>query len=88
MPMYEYACANCGAVVELLQKMGVSEAGVPCPACGGADLKKKLSVSAPARKVEGGPPVRPVAPHRRAAAGAAAVAVNEAQKPLRRFETF
>ena len=56
MPMYEYACANCGAVVELLQKMGVSEAGVPCPACGGADLKKKLSVSAPARKVEGGPP--------------------------------
>ncbi|WP_346353699.1 zinc ribbon domain-containing protein [Azotosporobacter soli] len=56
MPLYEYSCEQCGAVVELLQKMGTTEAGVPCPSCQGERLKKKLSVSAPARQAEGGAP--------------------------------
>lgn len=65
MPLYEYACAQCGETVELLQKMGTQEAGVSCPACGNAQLTKKLSVSAPARQVDGGPPCgsKSAAPH-------------------------
>lgn len=47
MPFYEYTCNSCGEVLELLQKMGTQEAGVPCPACGGSELVKKMSVSAP-----------------------------------------
>ena len=49
MPFYEYACKECGKVVELLQKMGTREAGTNCPECGSSQLVKKISVSAPAQ---------------------------------------
>lgn len=43
MPIYEYACASCGAHVELLQKVG----GLPplqCASCGKPDtMSKKVS---------------------------------------------
>ena len=42
MPIFEYKCAKCGHVMEVLQK---SRTGEPptCEKCGGADLKKLLS---------------------------------------------
>lgn len=55
MPIYEYRCCECGGVVELLQTMGADSAGRSCPSCGG-QLERCLSVTAPARVTEGGPP--------------------------------
>jgi putative FmdB family regulatory protein len=41
MPIYDYSCANCGHVVEVVH--GVHEAGpTVCPNCGGL-LRKRLS---------------------------------------------
>lgn len=47
MPLYEYACQNCGQQSELL----VHSSGQPiCPECGSTRLDKLLSiVAAPAR---------------------------------------
>jgi putative FmdB family regulatory protein len=56
MPIYEYACKQCGKTVELLQKMGAENAGVPCPACGQDALAKKLSVPSPAQMTKGAAP--------------------------------
>ena len=56
MPIYEYRCNDCGQMTEVLQPMGSSEAGVPCRQCGGTRLEKRLSVTAPPRPVDGGPP--------------------------------
>lgn len=51
MPIYEYACKACEHEFETIQK--VSEAPlVDCPACGRADLRKK--VSAVAFRLKGG----------------------------------
>lgn len=54
MPLYEYACQQCGQMVELLQKMGTNAAGTACPACGSEALVKQWSVSAPAQVVRSG----------------------------------
>lgn len=56
MPIYEYQCPDCGKLLEVLQNMGSTEAGVICPECGGARLERCLSVTAPARASAGGPP--------------------------------
>ena len=56
MPIYEYRCRTCGRVMEVLQSMGSTEAGQPCNQCGGNQLEKCLSVMAPARQTDGGPP--------------------------------
>ena len=56
MPIYEYQCEACGKVLELLQRMGSTEAGEPCPVCGGTSLQRCLSVPAPARLASGGTP--------------------------------
>ena len=56
MPIYEYQCAECGKTVELLQSMGTQHAGAVCPVCGSDKLQRCLSVTAPARVAEGGPP--------------------------------
>jgi len=43
MPIYEYACHNCGREFETL----VRSSAVPdCPGCHSTDLEKKLSVFA------------------------------------------
>ncbi|HOJ76728.1 MAG TPA: zinc ribbon domain-containing protein [Bacillota bacterium] len=46
MPIYEYRCQDCGMTVELLQKMGATEAGVACPNCNSTQLKKLISAHA------------------------------------------
>jgi putative FmdB family regulatory protein len=44
MPIYEYACAGCGARFEkLVRRFGEA---VSCPACARADVEKQLSVFA------------------------------------------
>ena len=44
MPIYEYQCQSCGHLHEALQK--VSDAPlVDCPACGAAQLRKKISAA-------------------------------------------
>jgi len=43
MPIYEYVCADCEQIIELLQKVGAS-APTECESCGKADtMKKKVS---------------------------------------------
>lgn len=44
MPIFEYRCARCGKVFEVLQLAGASgEEQTRCPDCGGSDLKKLIS---------------------------------------------
>ena len=42
MPIYEYACQNCGHVLDVLQKLS-DDPLVDCPECGQAELKRLLS---------------------------------------------
>lgn len=44
MPMYEYACADCGKHTEIIQKFSDAPA-THCPACGGA-IQRVISPSA------------------------------------------
>jgi len=45
MPIYEYRCQECGAELEVLQKMSDAPL-VDCPTCGVSALRKKVSASA------------------------------------------
>lgn len=45
MPIYEYRCQECGAELEVLQKMSDAPL-VDCPTCGKSALRKKVSASA------------------------------------------
>jgi putative FmdB family regulatory protein len=45
MPLYEYHCRNCDAMVELLIRG--SQERPECPECGSKNLEKELSVAAP-----------------------------------------
>jgi len=45
MPYYEYRCADCGEVFEVLQKIGADNQGLSCPVCGGLPCEKLMSVS-------------------------------------------
>jgi putative FmdB family regulatory protein len=51
MPIYEYACDNCGHVFDALQKMS-DDPLTDCPECGEPRLKKLLS--APNFRLKGG----------------------------------
>jgi putative FmdB family regulatory protein len=42
MPIFEYKCAKCGHVMEVLQKSRAAETPT-CAKCGGSELKKLLS---------------------------------------------
>ena len=42
MPIYEYQCADCGAVFEVMQRIS-APAPDKCPECSGANLKKLIS---------------------------------------------
>ena len=44
MPMYEYACENCGKRFEHLAR-SMSEAAPKCPDCGGENEKQKSTLS-------------------------------------------
>lgn len=43
MPIYEYRCASCGRDFDRMQK--VSDPSPACPACGAADVSRKVSLS-------------------------------------------
>jgi putative FmdB family regulatory protein len=43
MPIYEYKCADCGAVTELLVRSATETAQPVCASCGSADLRKLFS---------------------------------------------
>ncbi len=42
MPIYAYACRNCGYTMDALQKMS-DDVLVDCPKCGQPELKRQLS---------------------------------------------
>ncbi len=54
MPIYEYACTPCGKTFEELLIRRSDEAEVRCPACGSADVGRKISRPAAARVSGGG----------------------------------
>ncbi|MCC6731327.1 MAG: zinc ribbon domain-containing protein [Chthonomonadales bacterium] len=43
MPLYEYACAQCGARFTLLQPMTVARDGHACPECGSLCTRRVMS---------------------------------------------
>ena len=43
MPLYEYECPECGAKVEVLQKMGEDGTALQCPKCAVTGLRKVIS---------------------------------------------
>ena len=45
MPIYEYRCAACGHELEALQKISDPPL-VDCPACGKAELRKRITAAA------------------------------------------
>ncbi|MDQ3991565.1 MAG: zinc ribbon domain-containing protein [Actinomycetota bacterium] len=54
MPIYEYACVECGQAFELLQPSGTSTGA--CPACGSQEVRRRISLVA--GLVSGGPSPR------------------------------
>lgn len=44
MPIYEYACRDCGHELEQLQRLS-DDVLIDCPACGQARLKRKISAA-------------------------------------------
>jgi putative FmdB family regulatory protein len=53
MPIYEYKCAQCGAVSNHLARSFSAELHPVCPRCQGADMTRLISRPAPIR-VQGG----------------------------------
>lgn len=54
MPIYEYACGQCGNEFEMLVR---SDTVPGCPRCQSTDLEKKLSVFATAGSAEDAAPL-------------------------------
>jgi len=54
MPIYEYACGNCGHEFETLVRSG---AAPDCPSCHSTELRKRLSVFATAGSTAAANPV-------------------------------
>lgn len=51
MPLYEYECPGCGAITEVLQKIGENGDHLTCQHCARAGLRKVLSrCASPAAK--------------------------------------
>ncbi|HEX7008689.1 MAG TPA: zinc ribbon domain-containing protein [Phycisphaeraceae bacterium] len=44
MPVYEYACEDCGAVTEALRKMAEADAPLACERCGSERTRRAHSV--------------------------------------------
>ncbi|ABS26683.1 zinc ribbon domain-containing protein [Anaeromyxobacter sp. Fw109-5] len=49
MPIYEYACTRCEKQFEELIVRRSDEADVKCPACGGAEVSRRMSRPAATR---------------------------------------
>jgi len=46
MPLYEFRCADCSAVMTALRKVDQDAEGLRCPACGSERLVRKMSTFA------------------------------------------
>ncbi len=46
MPLYEYQCAECATVFELLRPIVKADAPIACSNCGSLETARKLSVFA------------------------------------------
>jgi len=46
MPLYEYECPNCGAKIEVLQKLGENGEQLVCQDCSQVGLRKVISCCA------------------------------------------
>ena len=46
LPLYEYRCGACGALFELLRRVGQDAEGVSCPRCGQREVEKEFSTFA------------------------------------------
>jgi putative FmdB family regulatory protein len=44
MPLYEFRCEKCDNVIERLCRMGSNGKGLKCPKCGGAKMRRLMSV--------------------------------------------
>ncbi len=44
MPIYEYVCADCSAVFELIRPMAQADEAAACVVCGGKHTKRKVSL--------------------------------------------
>jgi putative FmdB family regulatory protein len=44
MPIYEYVCLDCKKEYEILRSFSESDQPVACNACGGENVRRKLSV--------------------------------------------
>jgi putative FmdB family regulatory protein len=44
MPIYEYICQDCKIEFEVIRSMSQADAPMACAACGGEDIKRKLSL--------------------------------------------
>ena len=45
MPIYEYKCSGCGAVSEILTRVGGHSDPLACKSCGSTNLEKMLSAA-------------------------------------------
>jgi putative FmdB family regulatory protein len=43
MPIYEYVCQDCKHEFDLLRPMSQADAAMACNACGGENIKRKIS---------------------------------------------
>jgi putative FmdB family regulatory protein len=60
MPIFEYACQDCGTKFEKLIRRDGEEATLVCPKCGEAHLRKELSTFS--AHANGAPKAAPAAP--------------------------
>ncbi len=60
MPIFEYACRECGAKFERLIRRESELATLTCPTCGTAKVEKQLSTFAP--QMGGKDATRPMCP--------------------------
>ncbi len=54
MPIYEYRCADCGAVAEVLQSGFQEKTELVCEECGNSDMKKVMSSFSTGKDSAGG----------------------------------
>jgi putative FmdB family regulatory protein len=44
MPIYEYICRDCKNEFEVIRSMSQADVPIACAACGGENIKRKLSL--------------------------------------------
>jgi putative FmdB family regulatory protein len=47
VPLYEYTCSGCGEGFTLLQSVNTKPGETLCPACGSAEVERRMSAFAP-----------------------------------------